>query len=219
MEARQQPTSADQTATPDAGNQTLWDHKRKESMEHILGNLASGNSRARSCDYALVSRQTFYDWLKQDKDFAWRVELAEAEAASEAEAVLFRCALKAEEDPRFQRSLKLYLERQDKRRERLLARQDEERRREQEAAQARADEERLREEKARRARERERRREEAVRAHIRESRRKHPELGEPDAEPTEEELEYWRRWYAHEEARRKEYRRTTRRHRQAPQRR
>ncbi|HET6566654.1 MAG TPA: hypothetical protein VFG50_01735 [Rhodothermales bacterium] len=208
---------AQHTTTPE-DQQTLWDHKRKESMDLILGNLAEGNSRARSCDYSQVSRQTFYDWLKQDKDFAWRVELAELEAASHAEAVLFRCAMKAEEDPRFQRSLQLYLDRQDKRRERLLAAQEERRRQEQQAEEAKAEEQRRREEKARRAREREQRREEAVRARDREFRRKHPELGDPDAEPTEEELDVWRRWFEHEEARQKQYRRMVRLNRQSQQR-
>ncbi|HET6568790.1 MAG TPA: hypothetical protein VFG50_12560, partial [Rhodothermales bacterium] len=93
-------------------------------------------------------------------------------------------------------------------------RQEEQRRQEQQAEEARAEEQRRKERKARRARERE----EAVRARDREFRRKHPELGDPNAEPTEEELDIWRRWYEHEEARQKQYRRMVRLNRQTQQR-
>lgn len=215
MEAVQQDNTPDQTATPEEDQQTLWEFKRKDSMECILRNLANGNSRARSCDYACVSRQTFYDWLKQDQDFAWRVQLSELDAASDAEAVLFRCALRAEEDPRYQRSLKLYLERQDKRREHLLAVQDERRKREQAEADARAQQQRQQEQKEQLKRERKRRRDQAIRAHIKGSRRNYPERGEPYAKPSEETLEVRHRRYHHGQAREKAHRRILRRHRPA----
>lgn len=209
MEAEQPNNTADQNATPEQ-KQTLWDRKRAERMECLLSNLANGNSRARSCEYAGLSRQAFYDWLRHDADFAWRVEMAELEATSEAESVLFACAMMAEEDPRYQRSLKLYLERQDRRREHLLALQDERRRGDEDRA--RAEEQRRQEEQARRKAEREARRAAAIRAHVAKARRRQhgrsrQGADQPESQPVSAERKVDRSRNARSQARRKAHRR------------
>ena len=120
----------------EAQDHTLTQRKQEDRKREIVRVLSEGDSRTEACYAAQISRQTLYNWLREDEAFAHEVRMAEEEAASLIEGVLFRCARKAEFDPRYQRSLKLYLERRDRR---LEKRQQERRRKKAEdrAAEAR----------------------------------------------------------------------------------
>jgi hypothetical protein len=190
----------EQRGRMEAETDSLWDVKRKDAEETLLANLAQGLSVTDACQCAVVSRSAFYNWMKEE-DFAWRVEMAHYEAASLAEEKLLDCAMNADEDPRYQRSLKLYLDRQDARRERISAyrvqqeqskKEEEQSRRAEEARQAEAEEEGNPAEEGQREKE--------IREYALSACRRRPGWREGIDEPTPEELDWWREWYARNQA-------------------
>jgi len=60
----------------------------------IVESLANGTTRTAACEAAEISRWTYYDWLKKDKEFAARVDAALASQISVAEDSLFKQVLK-----------------------------------------------------------------------------------------------------------------------------
>ena len=57
--------------------------KKKKHRETLLEKLRAGLSIAASCSRSGISRQTYYDWIKQDKDWAIKVEAARDQGEEE----------------------------------------------------------------------------------------------------------------------------------------
>ncbi|HET6567834.1 MAG TPA: helix-turn-helix domain-containing protein [Rhodothermales bacterium] len=75
----------------------------------ILDSLAQGATRTDAAHAAGISRRTLYTWMDQDPAFKQAVEDAEAETVDIAQGLAFRCAMQAQEDPRYLRALFFYL--------------------------------------------------------------------------------------------------------------
>ncbi len=84
--------------------------KANAAKRAIVESLEQGASRQGACEAAQVARRTFYNWLAEDEAFAERVAEAEAQAVETMESVVYACGLKAEKDPRYQRSAFRWLE-------------------------------------------------------------------------------------------------------------
>ena len=84
--------------------------KADAAKRAIVESLEQGASRQGACEAAQVARRTFYNWLAEDEAFAERVAEAEAQAVETMESVVYACGLKAEKDPRYQRSAFRWLE-------------------------------------------------------------------------------------------------------------
>ena len=78
-------------------------------QQAVLASLSRGASRTTACHAADLPRRTFYNWIKADPLFAEAVDDAEAESVGAAEDLAYACAMKAREDPRYQRSLFFWL--------------------------------------------------------------------------------------------------------------
>ena len=102
---------------------SLSEAKRLQAQEYIAEGIARGLTITEACHTSDVSRQTFYNWLDTDEAFRRHISYAEEEASSILEASLHKCADKAEEDPRYQRSLIYLLQHRERRRERQADRE------------------------------------------------------------------------------------------------
>ena len=78
-------------------------------QQAVLASLSRGTSRTTACHAAHLPRRTFYNWIKADPLFSEAVDDAEAESVGIAEDLAYACAMKAREDPRYQRSLFFWL--------------------------------------------------------------------------------------------------------------
>lgn len=83
--------------------------ERKRVQDAIIKSLSDGASVVVACEAAGISRQTFYDWMERDV-FRERVEKTRLELVKTVQSVALACALKAENDPRYQASLRTWLQ-------------------------------------------------------------------------------------------------------------
>lgn len=83
--------------------------KRRQHQRAIVKSLRGGVSRSRACEAAGVGRRTFYHWISDDDAFRRAVEQAEREVIGTVESTALVCALKAEDDPRYQTALIFWL--------------------------------------------------------------------------------------------------------------
>lgn len=75
----------------------------------ILTSLANGVSVVDACKAADIDRGTYYLWLANDSDFATKAKAAKLSRIESVRDVAFACALKAEEDPRYQTAMVAYM--------------------------------------------------------------------------------------------------------------
>ncbi len=89
---------------------TNAEKKRAAQREAILLSLEAGSSRVSACGAAGVGRSTFYEWMEKDEGFREAVEAVEQALIETVESVALSCAMKAEKDPRYQRTMLAWLE-------------------------------------------------------------------------------------------------------------
>ncbi len=89
---------------------TNAEKKRAAQREAILLSLEAGSSRVSACSAAGVGRSTFYEWMEKDEGFREAVEAVEQALIDTVESVALSCAIKAEKDPRYQRTMLAWLE-------------------------------------------------------------------------------------------------------------
>ena len=105
-----------------AASRRLHAVKLQVQQEAILLSLEAGSSRASACGAAGVGRSTFYEWMEKDERFREAVQAVERALIDTVESVALSCALKAEEDPRYQRTMLAWLEAKRERNRRGLFR-------------------------------------------------------------------------------------------------
>ena len=93
-----------------AASRRLLAMKVQVQQEAILLSLEAGSSRASACGAAGVGRSTFYEWMEKDEGFREAVQAVERALIDTVESVALSCAMKAEEDPRYQRTMLAWLE-------------------------------------------------------------------------------------------------------------
>ncbi len=93
-----------------AASRRLLAVKVQVQQEAILLSLEAGSSRASACGAAGVGRSTFYEWMEKDEGFREAVEAVEQALIDTVESVALSCAMKAEDDPRYQRTMLAWLE-------------------------------------------------------------------------------------------------------------
>ncbi len=93
-----------------AASRRLLAVKLQVQQEAILLSLEAGSSRVSACGAAGVGRSTFYEWMEKDEGFREAVEAVEQALIDTVESVALSCAIKAEKDPRYQRTMLACLE-------------------------------------------------------------------------------------------------------------
>ena len=93
-----------------AASRRLHAVKVQVQQEAILLSLEAGSSRVSACGAAGVGRSTFYEWMEKDEGFREAVEAVEQALIDTVESVALACAMKAEKDPRYQRTMLAWLE-------------------------------------------------------------------------------------------------------------
>lgn len=88
--------------------ETVW-RQNAVKMKAICACLLKGASRRESYLSAGIKHETFYDWMKERPEFKAMVEEAESKAVLQVEHLLKRCAMKAEHDAAYQRSMETFL--------------------------------------------------------------------------------------------------------------
>ena len=90
-------------------DEAMTDRVRARKRAVILQSLEQGSSRTDASKAAGICRRTLYNWMEADAAFREAVDDAELAAVETVEDVAFRCATKAEDDPRYQTSMLFWL--------------------------------------------------------------------------------------------------------------
>ena len=147
MEAANTP-ELESASTP-TKKSNLREAKRRQIQEDVLDSISRGISVTEFCCAVEISRQTYYNWIEHDPEFARQVEQMEDTRASFIDSVLWHAACRAIGDPRYIRAATAYLqihEQREKRRDQQKRWEAEQKRWEAEQARWEAEHERWREE-------------------------------------------------------------------------
>lgn len=89
-------------------SEAVW-RQNAPKMKAICACLLKGASRREAYTTVGVNHETFYSWMQKRPEFKAAVEEAESKAVLDVEHLLKRCAMKAEEDPAYQKSMEFFL--------------------------------------------------------------------------------------------------------------
>ena len=109
-----------ETASTPTKKSNLREAKRRQIQEDVLDSISRGISVTEFCCAVEISRQTYYNWIEHDPEFARQVEQMEDTRASFIDSVLWHAACRAIGDPRYIRAATAYLqihEQREKRRD------------------------------------------------------------------------------------------------------
>ena len=76
----------------------------------IAAAILDGSSKKASIRAAGITKQTFYNWLKADPDFQSNIDMALGSVDSNMEIKLKKCAMMADQDPKYLKALIYYLD-------------------------------------------------------------------------------------------------------------
>ena len=109
-----------ESASTPTKKSNLREAKRRQIQEDVLDSISRGISVTEFCCAVEISRQTYYNWIEHDPEFARQVEQMEDTRASFIDSVLWHAACRATGDPRYIRAATAYLsihEQREKRRD------------------------------------------------------------------------------------------------------